>query len=171
MATENVGMSFSKPTNTEAATVQVFFDPGPDVSVPIPAGTSAEGKRDLIRDALKDAGYDVVNGAAANQLTVQFLRNGTKVKFDPGTTGELKDDVVGASVEQGNVGFAGYFDPFDTEGQPAIFTAGIVTDVGELSTQISAEELNFQTDGPIICQALFQRLGEGLADGLDVGGF
>jgi hypothetical protein len=42
--------------------------------------------------------------------------------------------------------------------QPAIFTAGIVTDVGELSVRLSAQELNFQTDGPIICQALFQRL-------------
>jgi len=42
--------------------------------------------------------------------------------------------------------------------QPAIFTAGIVTDVGELTAQISAQELNFQTEGPIICQALFQRL-------------
>ena len=35
---------------------------------------------------------------------------------------------------------------------------GIVTDVGLLREQISAADLNFQTDGPLICQALFQRL-------------
>jgi hypothetical protein len=34
-----------------------------------------------------------------------------------------------------------------------------VTDVGELTPSVSSCELNFQTDGPIICQALFQRLG------------
>jgi len=158
VATENADMTFSKPTNTSDATVQVFFDPGPDVSVPIPAGTSAEGKRNRIRDALRAAGYDVVDGAAANQLTVQFLRNGTGVRFDPGTTGELRDDVVGASVAEGNLGFQGFFEPFDADRQPAIFTGGIITDVGELSVQISAQELNFQTEGPIICQALFQRL-------------
>jgi len=54
--------------------------------------------------------------------------------------------------------FTGHFEPFDRAGQPAVFTAGIVTDVGELTARISAEELSFQTDGPIICQALFQRL-------------
>src|SRR4029079_17071138 len=52
----------------------------------------------------------------------------------------------------------GHFGPLDTNQLPAIFTAGIVTDVGVLSEKISAAELNFQTDGPIICQALFQRL-------------
>lgn len=41
---------------------------------------------------------------------------------------------------------------------PSEFTAGIFTDLGELTAVVSAEELDFQTDGPIICQALFQRL-------------
>ncbi len=61
-------------------------------------------------------------------------------------------------MNSGSTGFTGFFDPFDRVGLPAVFTAGIVTDVGELTERISAQELNFQTDGPIICQALFQRL-------------
>jgi hypothetical protein len=39
-----------------------------------------------------------------------------------------------------------------------LFSTGIVSDVGDLVPTVSAQELNFQTDGPIICQALFQRL-------------
>lgn len=53
--------------------------------------------------------------------------------------------------------FATTFDPRDTK-PAAVFTAGIVTDVGEVFFRVSSAELNFQTDGPIICQALFQRL-------------
>jgi hypothetical protein len=66
--------------------------------------------------------------------------------------------VLCKSIDLGVISYAGSFDPHDYLGQPAIFTAGIVTDVGELSAQVSSQELNFQTDGPIICQALFQRL-------------
>jgi hypothetical protein len=54
--------------------------------------------------------------------------------------------------------FRGLFDPFKRNNQPAVFTGGIITDAGELVVRVSAQELNFQTDGPIICQALFQRL-------------
>jgi hypothetical protein len=61
-------------------------------------------------------------------------------------------------INQGTIAAAGHFQPFFEPGLPAIFTAGIVTDVGELTVQVSAQELSFQTDGPIICQALFQRL-------------
>jgi hypothetical protein len=66
--------------------------------------------------------------------------------------------LMSPEISQGTIAATGYFQPFLQPNQPAIFTAGIVTDVGELSVQVSAQELNFQTDGPIICQALFQRL-------------
>lgn len=154
-------MSFSKPTNRANATVTVEIDPGQDVSVVIPPNTTATQKRNLIRDALIAAGYDVVdNGAGGNELTIRFLANGTKVKFRPGSTGERKDDVVSNAAISSTIEFVGPFVPFDQEfpDLPAVFTAGIVTDVGELTAEISSQELNFQTDGPIICQALFQRL-------------
>ncbi len=158
-ATVDQTMSFSKPTNDKDTTVKVTFDPGPDVPVTIPPNTSAEKKRDLIKAELIAKGYDVTdNGAGGNQLTIKYLTNGTKVGFDPGATGEKKDDVLAAAAVNGSMNYVGLFEPFDFEGLPAVFTAGIVTDVGELTVEVSAEELNFQTDGPIICQALFQRL-------------
>jgi YD repeat-containing protein len=46
----------------------------------------------------------------------------------------------------------------DNLGHEFIIGFSTVSDVGELTAPVSAQELNFQTDGPIICQALFQRL-------------
>jgi hypothetical protein len=159
LATESVSMAFSKPTNTKDTTVTVHFNPGGDVSVAIPVDKSAEWKRNAIRDALIAKGFDVSgNDAGGNQLTIKHLANGTKVTFDPGATGEKKDDVVGKNVREAKIDYQGSFDPIDPAGLPAAFTAGITTDLGELTVQVTAEELNFQTDGPIICQALFQRL-------------
>ena len=159
LATESVSMAFSKPTNTKDTKVTVHIKPGADVTVDIPVDKSAEWKRNAIRDALIAKGYDVAdNGAGGNQLTIKHLADGTEVTFNPGDTGEKKDDVVGKNVREAKVGFQGSFDPIDPTGLPAEFTAGIVTDVGELTVVVSAQELNFQTDGPIICQALFQRL-------------
>ena len=160
-ATVDKTMKFSKPTNRQDSNVTVEIEPGVDVTVTIPPNTSAEQKRNLIRDALIANGYDVTdNGAGGNELTIRHLANGTTVNFRPGNTGERRDDVLSTVAIQGSIMFEGHFLPFDQEFPtlPAVFTAGIVTDVGELSTQISAQELNFQTDGPIICQALFQRL-------------
>ena len=160
-ATIDKKMKFSKPTNRQDTTVVVEIDPGDDVRVTIPPNTSAEEKRNLIRDALIAAGYDVTdNGAGGNELTIRHLANGTRARFKPGSTGERRDDVLSSVAIGGVISFEGHFAPFDQEfpDLPAVFTAGIITDVGELSTQISAQELNFQTDGPIICQALFQRL-------------
>jgi hypothetical protein len=166
-ATENVKLTFSKPNNPDPTTVHVLFIPGmlvPGIPVDIPPNTSATEKRDLIRDALIAKGYDVTtededgNELPGNQLRVLYLRNGTKVNFGPGTTGEIKDDVLPTAAVQGDINFVGVFDPFDAFGDPAVFTAGIVTDVGELTVEVSSEELNFQTDGPTICQALFEQL-------------
>lgn len=96
-----------------------------------------------------------------DQLTLHNLPAGATVSFSGGTTGEERDAIVTAEDTRpitGTTFMLGHFAPMDTRGQPAIFTAGIVTDVGELTVNVSAQELNFQTDGPIICQALFQRL-------------
>jgi hypothetical protein len=163
-ATEDVKLTFSKPTNDEAEEVTIYFTPGKDVSVTIPADTSATGKRDLIKEALMDNGYDVTtedeNGdeLPGNQLRVLYLRNGTRVTFSLRKTGEKEDEVVSAAAVEGTIAFANVFEPLDPNGAPATFTGGIVTDLGELTVEVSAEELSYMTEGPVICQALFDQL-------------
>jgi hypothetical protein len=83
---------------------------------------------------------------------------GGSIYWGTGTTAQESMKLLSPDISEATVAAIGHFDPFLQPGQPAIFTAGIVTDVGELSITVSAQELNFQTDGPIICQALFQRL-------------
>lgn len=153
-------MTFSKPINEADTIVTVEVDPGPDVPVTIPPNTSAETKRNLIKAALIARGYDVTdNGAGGSQLTITNLTDGTTVTFRPGSTGEKADKIVSTVAVIGTIEFSGFFDPIEHEFHlPAVFTAGIVTDVGELRVEVSAQELDFQTEGPIICQALFQRL-------------
>jgi len=174
LATESPTLTFSKPTNRYHRDVTVRINPGDDATATIPGkddnpppdpnDLTAEHKRSLIAAALRAKGYTVVEGPntdeglAGNQLKIKYLRNGTEVHFQPNGTGEVEDDVLAAAAVQGSIGFGGLFEPLDPNGIPAVFTAGIVTDVGELTAQVSAEELNFQTDGPIICQALFERL-------------
>jgi hypothetical protein len=164
LATENTTLTFSKPTNIRDSEVTVEFDPGADVSVTIPPGKTAQEKRDLIKAALMAAGYDVTTEKAeggplpGNQLRLLYLRNGTEVTFDPGATGELKDDVVAAAVSYGSVDFVGLFEPFEYDGDVALFTAGFATDVGEVAVELSAEELEFRTDGGYICQRMWEML-------------
>jgi hypothetical protein len=91
---------------------------------------------------------------------------GGSISWSTGTTAQESMKLLTPEIRNATVAAVGYFEPFLTLGPPdqvpiytpAIFTAGIVTDIGELTVQVSAQELNFQTDGPIICQALFQRL-------------
>ncbi|MBI5863166.1 MAG: hypothetical protein HZB38_01370, partial [Planctomycetes bacterium] len=113
-ATVDKTMKFSKPTNRANSDVTVEVDPGQDVTVTIPPNTSAEQKRNLIRDALRAAGYDVTdNGAGGNELTIRHLANGTKVRFRPGSTGERRDDVLSTAAVMGTAYFEGPFAPFD----------------------------------------------------------
>jgi Notch-like protein len=129
-----------------------------DYLIPVPPLTTADAKRDAIASVLESQGRIVTEGPQAGSMTIHRLSPSDSVTFHTGATGEASDRLVGAGVHAGRIGFAGTFDPLAYDALPAIFTAGIVTDVGELTAQVSASELNFQTEGPIICQALFQRL-------------
>jgi hypothetical protein len=125
----------------------------------IPPMCPATIKRDLIQAALMGKGHAVTNnGAGGNSLTVTDVPRFAEVWLNTGGTGEIGDSISISRPPVGYVAFVDVFSPLDNQGRPAIFTAGIITDVGELTAQVSSEELNFQTDGPIICQALFQRL-------------
>jgi len=91
-------------------------------------------------------------------LTIKDLPAGAIVKFDPGETGEVTDEIKVTKLAVAAASFEGSFDPLDTAGHPAVFIAGLMTELGELRVRVSAAELDFQTEGPLICQALFQRL-------------
>ncbi len=123
----------------------------------IPHAMTAEEKAAFIVADLKfwdPAGTYEVSGSTVSMLKDERMT----VEASCGTTQEAKDILSCAAPGNAVCTFTGQFEPFDISQQPAIFTAGIVTDVGELTVRVSAQELNFQTDGPIICQALFQRL-------------
>jgi hypothetical protein len=152
----------SKPTHKGRgfAGVRIDYPDGKQYSiiVEIPEGASTEQKRDLIVAELKRGGVDAAAGGRADEVTIKDLPKDTKVHFNPLNSGEVKDTILSMLPPGGVIEFKDVFQPYDWNRQPAVFTGGIVTDVGELSAQVSAQELNFQTDGPIICQALFQRL-------------
>jgi hypothetical protein len=154
-------LTFSLPTNLvpKPITMQISRPGLPMASVPvmIPPGTTVIQKRNLVVAALIAAGFTATAPAEPNKAIITGLPAGSTVGLIDGGTGEIKDGVA-TGGEAGGVAFPGVFPPMNYQNQPAVFTAGIVTDVGELTAQVSASELNFQTDGPIICQALFQRL-------------
>lgn len=155
-------LTFSTPTNPIPLPVIVQINRPvqgmQSVPVMIPPGTPVNVKRDMITASLVAAGYQAVAQPNLTKCTVQNLPAGSSVGIIDGGTGEIMDGTSAPSAASGGIGFPGHFDPMSYQNQPAIFTAGIVTDVGELVVQVTASELNFQTDGPIICQALFQRL-------------
>ncbi len=123
----------------------------------LPQPMSPGEKRDYLRNWLQANSPLQVAPLEMDMLVILGLPPASEVSSSPGDTGS-RDTVRSAAAQGGSVSFPGFFDPLDINHQPAVFTAGIVTDVGELSASISSAELNFQTEGPIICQALFQRL-------------
>ncbi|MCK6455714.1 MAG: hypothetical protein L6Q92_04190 [Phycisphaerae bacterium] len=128
------------------------------VPIPIPPLAPVEQKRNTCVTTLNNAGVPTVPDPMPNAFRLDAVPPGSIVTLIDMGTGELNDRLLVPAITTAQVGFPGFFQPFNYANQPAQFTAGIVTDVGELTTQVSAAELNFQTDGPIICQALFQRL-------------
>jgi hypothetical protein len=136
------------------------FGPGqpPQFLIPIPVQTlSGQQTRDMVLAWLMANTTLAATPLNADAMVIRNLPPAAGITTSPGTTA-ADHKIVTAAAGGGSVQFPGHFEPFGAQLQPAIFTAGIVTDVGELAVQVSAQELNFQTDGPIICQALFQRL-------------
>lgn len=152
---------FSPPATNEPAQVMIEFTHSDGnartVQVPVNPGDSADQKRDQAVNGLNLAGAAAA-ASGPERCTVSDIAAGSVVRMTDLGSSEPADQIIRRDSTSARAAFPGVFDPIDPIGQPAIFTAGIVTDVGELSVQVSAQELNFQTDGPIICQALFQRL-------------
>lgn len=164
---KTVEMQFSDPGNARDATVTITFtdtakpanDPNRVRQVPvvIPANSNAEDKEQAIANELTAKGYTVDRLRGAAGVRLPNINKHVRVDFDNG--GTMEHDVMSANAAvAGSMYFQGFFDPFNPQNQPAVFTAGIVTDLGALSASVTSAELNFQTEGPIICQALFDQL-------------
>lgn len=169
-AGKETSMSFDKPSKAGTVHVKFWRNTGEydKVDVPIGAydpnkpGAWAQQKRDAIYDALVAKGYTAEKVGTDGIKLKDLADYTTKVYFRTGDTGEGLDEAMEEQTPSATIVFDNLngpiFQPFDVSGQPAVFSAGIVTDAGVLSAQVSAVDLNFQTQGPIICQALFQRL-------------
>jgi hypothetical protein len=161
-----VDLTFTTPMNTTATSnVSIIIGGAFFTPVPIPTGTDAPGKRDLILASMQK---DIKSGkvpaftidtSGTTGITISNLTKGTKVTFGPGATGEAKDTQtasitpLGGSIVFGNTAFAAR----DTSGNPSTFTAGVITDLGELSFTIPATSLP-SLDGAAIASALFADL-------------
>jgi hypothetical protein len=167
---EDWQLTVTKPTNQNPTEVTMTIGPlghpkdkTDVIKVTIPPNTSAEQKRALIKKAMHDKGYSVEDSYLGIGIDISNITKGYQLDFDPGGTGEKEDQLrkiapKESSPLKGQIRFQNTFTPLAADGLPAVFTAGIVTDLGELTVQVSAQELRFQTDGVTIAQALFDRL-------------
>jgi hypothetical protein len=133
-----------------------------DCIAPIPPGSTGQQKKSAVVQSLMQCGVPTDPGQPLQSFFDIFPDWTDIARFHVMDSAEPIDSLSVPGAKIGAVHFQGPFQPFNPMGQPAIFSAGIVTDVGQLTAQVSAQELNFQTDGPIICQALFQRLAHQL---------
>src|SRR5262245_52161601 len=164
-----VTIRFTTPTNLTDKNVNVTIGQT-SISVKIPAGTSAEGKRDLIKKAIEDNKVPkfTVDDAVIDDkhpdpgITIKALTKGTKVHFDPLATGETEDSTVAMLAPNASFGFNGMFAALDGTGMPSLFTGGLITDIGELAFTISATDLP-TLDGFSITQAFFALLSPSAA--------
>lgn len=128
------------------------------INVPIPTAKTATQARDWVLQQLNQQ-FPMIMATPldAASIVIRNIPAAAQVGSSSGDTGS-RSQVRTAGATHATIVFPLHFDPMDRTNQPASFTAGIVTDVGVLTDHVSAADLNFQTDGPVICQALFQRL-------------
>ncbi len=159
MFANNANLNFTTPTNKAKTTVTVKIETT-SIPVDIPPGTSAPDKRDLIRVAINSNKVPsfIARDNGDTGISIKYLTAGTPVEFDPGSTGEAKDQVVAYGTTNAWFGFGtADYASTDAAGNPSTFTGGIVTDFGELSFTVSATDLP-ALDGTTITQALFADL-------------
>jgi hypothetical protein len=125
----------------------------------IPSNATIDQTAAAIRDSLFNQAKIPHNGAGGNVIinTVD-----AKVDFDPKASGitftlTVPGAVVGV-IEFNNTAFS----PVDSEGNPSVFIAGLITNIGELTAEVSATDLT-ALDGATIAQALFGDLRPNVA--------
>lgn len=137
----------------------------------VPPNTPADTKAGLIYGALVglplQGGFPYPNMTVSKQVgtaavTIDGLPKGTVVQFSPNLTGEKRDTLTVALApgEQGpaEIGFQNNaFASTDADGNDSVFTAGIISDVGELSFTLDESTLP-NLKGSTIVAALYEDL-------------
>lgn len=162
---ETATISVSDPMGNGVVTVTVTRPDGTVDTIPISVMhvMNATDKRDQIAVNLFGRGYNV-QSVGLRGVKIKDLPKGTTVAINAGTTAEQIDRIVASAAHDSQIQFGGVFDPIAPDGFPADFTAGFVTADGSFLAQVTAEELEFQTDGANIALALFERLVQPAAD-------
>ena len=162
----------AKPLGPGTVTVTVSANGvSQSTSVAVQAGWSAPKKRDEIYKALQANGYSVGRGfrvGAGHYVSMSDLPNGAKASFDPGTTGESRDQVAGPNAAKGSIRFGGTYPSSGLDGRPSTFTAGVFTDRGRVEIEIRTDEFppGVEIDGAYIAQRLFADLPTSVAASL-----
>lgn len=155
----DVDLEFTTPTNDVATTVTVDIG-ATRISVLIPPGTSAPEKRNLIRNAIRANAVPrfTVEDNGPTGLTIRFLTRGTVVTFSPARTGEAADRQVAGQIVTSLIGWGNtVYDAVDVNGDPSLFTAGVISDLGEAQVTLSALDLP-ALDSETIAASLFEEL-------------
>jgi hypothetical protein len=97
---------------------------------------------------------------AATAITIGGLPAGTTATFKPGKTGQLPVTLTAPKGDpDGAIGFENIaFAPVNATGGPSLFTAGIITDAGELSFTLTVSSLPNNLMGSTIVQTFFNDL-------------
>lgn len=161
---DNVQLYLDDTHNAGHADVMISIA-GDNVAVPVDGSTRNVDLTNVAKGALTCAGHTVQTYRSGGDwwLLDSISTAGITVQVAPGVAQEARNRILidprpYTRIFFGRIQFGGSFDPYEQGHHPATFTAGIITDVGKLDVRVSAAQLDFMTDGPIICQALFQRL-------------
>ncbi len=130
------------------------------------ATDSATQKRDKIATALQNNGYSVLrfSGPRGVAVSISSLPNSARVTFDPGTTGENRDQLVAAAAPTGQLDFVGVFASVGADGQPALFSASVITPGGEVQAVYRVEPaFPDGVPGDVVAKRLFDMLAPGAA--------
>lgn len=164
----SVSFKFTKPENKRDSTVTInVYDSANNrvggASAVIKPGMTAEQKRDAIKAALEAQGFTVTSTGTPPQdpgITISGLKNGRKVYFNCGSTGEGNDSATAKAASFSSISFAGGFSSTDWGGHPAVFTAGVQTDLGSAVVSYQASDFPPGTNvpGTLIADRLFSEL-------------
>ena len=156
-------MAFTKPTNKNDTKVKIFIKREETVEVDIEPGISAKDKRKAIKDALVDANFQVIDKdteSGAPGIEIQALADDQTVKFGKGGTGERVDVIKTTNAAFSYIGFEGTYSSSDWDDGVAIFTAGVITALGEVCVQYRAADFppGVEIDGTYLAERLFNDL-------------
>ncbi len=155
-----VDVRFSKPIAD--GTVKIKYSCGGQtdtLDVKIAKG-SAKDKRKKISDALKKEKYDVkdIDDDGNVGIKISNLCENGKLEIDAGKTGE-EDQKIAKEISYAALTFDPSYNSLGLDGNPAIFSVGIVTDQGQFKSTYRANVRDDEKiDGQILADWLFGNL-------------